>query len=398
MPFVGSVSYLAGARPDSTGVIVALSMSNSALAFTRDNDRFLAGYTVQLGVRQGGMVIKDIEAHETVRVASYKETGRIDESVVFQQELAVTPGQYALSVSVRDDGSGRTSTQEMLLVVPALGAGPALSTPVPFLKVVPRRTRDAVAELVANPRATVVFGRDSTVDLYVEGYGEGASLPVRLEVRNELGRLLWKDSLALARAGSLFSGVVKIPVARIGIGVGIVTMWPVTAAAVDTVHAPMFVSFGEELPVAKFEDMLLYLRWFASPYRIKALRDAAPEARPAAWAQFVKETDGSPLTGANEDLRDYFIRLLVASARYREEGSPGWMTDRGKVFLGLGEPDQVIDQGLARLGERGRAQVWEYRGLNLQLIFYDQSGFGRWRLTNAAELAFQSAWTRRVTH
>lgn len=396
MPYVGGVSYLATASPDSTNLYIALSMANSALAFTRDNDRFLAGYTVSISLRQGGVMVHDLEAHETVRVAAFKETARIDESIVFQQGLTAAPGQYALALSVRDDGSGRASTQEMLLTVPRLGAARSLSTPVPFLRVVPRRTRDALADLVGNPRSTAVFGRDSLIAFYVEGYGQGADMPVTLEARNESGRVLWHDVTSLPRRGDLFSGVVNVPVAKVGIGVAVVSMWPSESA--DTVRAPVFVGFGEELPVAKFEDMLLYLRWFAAPYRLKALRDSPAEARPAAWAQFVKETDSTPLTAANEDLRDYFERLLLVTTRYREEGTPGWMSDRGKVFLGLGEPDQVFDQGMAALGDRGRAQVWEYRRYNIQLTFYDQTGFGRWRLTNASEIEFMSQWQRRVNH
>lgn len=394
MPFVGAVSYLATPQPDSTNLIVGLSLTNAALAFTRDNDRFLAGYTVNLTVRQGGMVVRELEAHETVRIASFKETSRIDESIVFQQGLTVAPGQYALAVSVRDDGSGRSSTQEMLLTVPRLGAARALSTPVPFLQVVPRRARADLAEVVGNPRATAIFGRDTSIALYVEGYGDGEQMPVSIEARNDEGRLLWSGNATLPRRGDLFSGVVAVPVSRVGIGVAIVAMWPTGAA--DTARAPVFVAFGEELPVAKFEDMLLYLRWFAAPYRLKTLRDTTPEARPAAWVEFVRVTDSTPLTDVNEDLREYFSRLLLVTARYKEEGTPGFLTDRGKVMLGLGDPDQVFDQGIAPMGERGRAQVWEYRNLNLQLVFYDQTGFGRWRLTNASEIEFQSQWQRRV--
>jgi len=395
MPYVGGISYLATASPDSTNLYIALSLANSALAFTRDNDRFLAGYTVSISLRQGGVMVHDLEAHETVRVAAFKETGRVDESIVFQQGLTAAPGQYALSVSVRDDVSGRASTQEMLLTIPRLGATRALSTPVPFLRVVPRRTRASLADIVGNPRSTAVFGRDSLIPFYVEGYGGGDSLSVTLEARNESGRVLWHDVAPLPRRGDLFAGVVNVPVAKVGIGIAVVSMWP--SGTADTVRAPMFVGFGEELPVAKFEDMVLYLRWFAAPYRLKALRESAPEARPAAWAQFVKETDSTPLTPVNEDLHEYFGRLLLVTTRYREEGTPGWMSDRGKVFLGLGEPDQVFDQGMAALGDRGRAEVWEYRRYNVQLTFYDQTGFGRWRLTNASEIEFQSQWQRRVS-
>lgn len=394
MPFVGAVAYLATAKPDSTDVTVGVSLNNASLAFTRDNDRFVAMYSVGITVRQGGVVVREIDARETVRVVSYKETSRIDESVVFQQGLLLAPGQYALAVSVRDDASGRTSTQEALITVPRLGDNGSLSTPISFLQAVPRRTRGAIAELVVNPRATAVFGRDTMVVLYLEGYGTGERMPVSLEVKNDAGRLLWRDTTSLPRRDDLYSGAISIPVSKIGIGVSVVAVAPTGSA--DTVKAPVFVAFGEGLPVAKFEDMLTYLRWFAAPYRLKQLRDTTPEARPAAWVAFVKATDVSPLTPVNEELVEYFGRLLVVSTRYREEGTLGWMTDRGKVYLGLGEPDQIYDQGLSGFGDRGRSQVWEYRRLNTQFVFYDQTGFGRWRLTNAGEMEFQSQWQRRV--
>lgn len=394
LPFIGAVWYLATATQDSTDVTLGLSLANASLSFARDNDRFTAGYSVSITLRQGGTVVRDVSAHETVRVASYKETSRIDESVVFQQGFVLAPGQYALAVTVRDDGNGRTNSQEMLLSVPRLGAAGTLSTPAPYLQVIPRRSRAAIADLVGNPRATAVFGRDTAIVLYVEGYGDGSRLPLSIEARSDVGRVLWRDTLSLPRRGELFSGAVAVPVARIGIGVSVVSLWQ--TGMTDTTRAPVFITFGEGLPVAKFEDMLTYLRWFASPYRLRQLRDTTPEARPAAWTAFVKSTDSNPVTPVNEDLVDYFLRLLVVTTRFREEGTPGWLTDRGKVLLGLGEPDQVYDQGLAGVGTRGRSQVWEYRRLNAQFVFYDQTGFDRWRLTNSGEMEFQSQWLRRV--
>ncbi len=72
------------------------------------------------------------------------------------------------------------------------------------------------------------------------------------------------------------------------------------------------------------------------------------------------------------------------------------MTDRGKVLLGLGRPDQVYEQMARALVQAGRQQVWEYRNLNLVLTFYDQNGFGRWKLTPSSEAEFMSAWRRRI--
>jgi GWxTD domain-containing protein len=157
----------------------------------------------------------------------------------------------------------------------------------------------------------------------------------------------------------------------------------------------LFVGFGEDLPVATFTDMLEYLRYYVAAYRLQAMREATPDMRPTLWATFLKETDPFPQTPQHEGLRDYFGRIAQANARFREEGIPGWMTDRGHVLSALGTPDQIYEPNVANLNQRGRTQVWEYRSLRLQLMFVDQTGFGRWKMTMSSETEFESA-TRRV--
>jgi GWxTD domain-containing protein len=393
MPFVGGVAFLATPSPDSTHVILAIALANMNLTFARENDRFRAGYTVGITIRDGGVTVKAVEAHESVLVPSFRETSRVDESIIFQEMLTIKPGRYSLALTVRDDGSSRGGTEDVTLAVPALGTG-SLGTPVSFARVSPRLTLDSLPHIVASPAASAVFGRDSVVGLYLEAYGPNAGprLQLHVGVRTDDGRTMFTDTLSLARRTGLYSGVVYVPISRVGIGPAVVSVWQADHA--DTTRTPIFVGFGEELPVASYEDMLNYLRWFAPAFRLKTLRDTAPEYRAAAWANFVKER--SSITGGNEALRDYFTRLAVANATFREEGMPGWMTDRGKVLLGLGEPDQRTEQPPSVGNSRGRYQIWTYQSLSIQLNFYDQTGFGRWRLTNTSEIEFQTAWRRRV--
>lgn len=393
LPFVGSVAFLAASSADSTHVIVALSLSNATLTFGRENDRFRAGYTAGITLRSGAIVVKQIESHESVLVAGFRETSRLDESVIYQEILTVAPGRYNLSVTIRDDGSSRASSEDVTLAVPALGPG-SLSTPISFARVTTRAAADSFPRLIASPRATVVFGRDSVIPFYLEAYAgptEGRVL-LQYAVRNETGRPLYSDTASLAWRGGLSSGVVNIPTARTGIGPAMISFW--RPGRSDTTRAPAFIGFGEDLPVATYDEMLNYLRYFAAPYKLKALRDTAPEFRAGAWSRFVKES--SSLGGGNDALHDYFGRLVKANLQFREEAMPGWLTDRGRVLLGLGEPDQSYEQGLPNVNTRGRTQIWEYRTVNLQLTFYDQTGFGRWRLTSSSEIEFESAWRRRV--
>ena len=230
-----------------------------------------------------------------------------------------------------------------------------------------------------------------------------------LTVRNDRGATLWRDTATLARrtpippaAGRtpLYSGIVNVPVSRVGVGVASLVARRAGGAGVatsDSARAPIFVSFGDELPVTTFEEMLSYLRFFTTPERIRALRDTAPEHRAAAWAAFLRETDPNSGTPQNEAIRDYFMRIRQANARFRDEGGAGWLSDRGMVYVTLGDPDQVYEQAANDVSQRGRAQIWEYREYNAQLIFVDQTGFGRWRLTSSSAAEFASLARRLQT-
>jgi GWxTD domain-containing protein len=391
LPFVGSVGFFASRSPDTTHTLVSVSMAANALAFQRDADRYRASYAIRLEVKRNDTTLVSTESQETVRVAVFKETTREDESVIAQRLLTLVPGFYTLVVTVRDASTQRSSTSEVPLSVPRLAA-PSLSTPLAVLDAAPRSTLDSLPQVVASPRATAVFGRDSVVPLYVEGYAQGAHFPLTLAVRSEKGATLWTDTTSVPRRGNIFSGLVRVPVSRIGVGVATLVLWP--TGTPDTVRTPVFVSFGENLPVTTFDEMLQYLRFFTAPARVQALRDAPDERRAEAWARFLAETDPNAQTPVHEGLRDYFGRVRTANERFRDEGSSGWMSDRGMVFVALGDPDQIYEQGTSDVSQRGRAQIWEYRQHSIQLVFIDQSGFGRWRLTTSSEADFRSTLQR----
>jgi GWxTD domain-containing protein len=299
---------------------------------------------------------------------------------------------YDIRLTVRGDSVNNGSAIEATVGVPRLSEG-ALSSPIAFYEATPRSSRDSIPRFLATPRATVVFGRDSILPVYVEGYGEGTSFPLKIQVRPEgAPNVLWSDSLALSRRQDLFAGVINVPLQRLGVGVMMIHVNRV--GGTDTLRAPLFVAFGEDLPVATFTEMLDYLRYYVSGPRLAAMRDAQPEARAALWAAFIRDSDPVPQTVAHEGLRDYFGRIAQANLRFREEGGPGWMTDHGRVFVALGTPDQILQPNINDLNQRGRTEVWEYREHRLAIVFVDQTGFGRWRMTISSESEFETTARR----
>ncbi|MEX1186254.1 MAG: GWxTD domain-containing protein [Gemmatimonadaceae bacterium] len=395
--FVGKVSFFASPSPDTTIALVSVSIPTRSLTFAREGDVYRAQYAVQLRLNQAGGEVQRIDASEMVRVGNFRETTRTDESVIFQRYLRVPPGAYTFGFIVRDVGSTRTSADTLGVTVPRLGSG-SVSSPLAVYQVQARQRLDSLPSALPSPRSTAVFGRDSSVVVYLEAYGDATVIPIRISVRNESGTMLWADTSNLGRRGGLLSGVVAIPVARLGVGVGYVLFTRLDTR--DSSATPIFVSFGDELPVAPFEDMLMYLRFFAPPSRLAALRNAPPEQRAQLWIDFLRATDPDPVSPIHEGLRDYFGRIQVANDRFRAEGIAGWLSDRGMVYVSLGEPDEVAEQLVTvrdrRLGTASRVpvQIWVYRRHRTQLIFTDERQSGRWELTPESESQFRTLTSR----
>jgi GWxTD domain-containing protein len=394
-PFVASLSFFASGRVDSTVMMLTLSLANRVLAFKREGDHYRAEYQVAFEALQSGRKVVERSRDENVRVLAFRETTRSDESVLFRQFFTLAPGTYDMRLTVRGNTAGNGSAVEATVGVPQLNAG-TVSSPVPMYTVVPREHRNAVPQLLATPRSTAVFGRDSVVPLYVEGYGSGPQFSLSVRATSDAGgAVLWADSVDLPLRSELFSGIIEVPVSQLGVGV--VSVGVTRTGSIDTVRTPVFVAFGEDLPVATFSEMLDYLRYYASSARLQTLRAAPPERRAAVWAQFLRETDPNPGSPEHEGLREYFGRVAQANLQFREEGSIGWMTDRGRVFVSLGRPDQIFEPNVTDLSQRGRTQIWDYREHRLQILFIDQTGFGRWRMTPSSELEFEGV-VRRVLH
>ena len=395
-PFVGSVSFLASKFPDSTVFLLTVSVPARALTFVRENDRYRASYSATLSLTRTGEAARRFESHQIVRVAAFKETSRSDESVLYQQIVMANPGTYDLSFSLRDDAGGKGSSIEATVNVPRIGVR-SLSSPIAVYEVIPRSALDSLPRIVPTPKATLALGQDSTLSIYLEGYApNGPTLPLRASIFGEnTSTPVWSDTASLARHGTLFSGVIRIPIARLGVGA--LTLNVAATGSSDTTKAPIFVTFGEDLPVATFSEMVSYLRYFGSPSRLQALRDAPPDARAGVWVAFMRETDPDPVTPVNEAMREYFGRIAQANVRFREEGGIGWLTDRGRVFVALGNPDQYYEPNTTDLNQRGRAQVWDYRRHRLQVVFIDQTGFGRWRMTVGSEAEFEALMRRELS-
>jgi GWxTD domain-containing protein len=396
IPFVGSVHYFAGADTDSTIALVAVSMANRSLMFTPEAGKGdHASFSVGIVVRDSTHAIAHTEDQQSIVVQTFKETMRSDETIIFQRYLLIPPGSYSLAVTITDRTTGNTSVAQVPIAVPRLATG-TLSSPTTVYRASVRTRRDTLPDVVANPRTTLVFGRDSLAPIYLEAYGLPAGTRLALSVENPDHGVLLTDTVTLTRQQPLAGAEFDLPMPRLGLGRR--TVVAMVVGARDTLRTPLFITVGDGLGIVGFDELLSYLRYFATPERLQALRATPPAQRGAAWYAFWKETDPNPATMDNEALIDYFDRIQSANKQFKESGEPGWLTDRGKVYITLGEPDQVMGSNGKGLTPSGRSQYWAYQRHGIRLEFVDQTGYGRWRLTQQSEAQFEQIAGQEMVH
>jgi GWxTD domain-containing protein len=384
LPFVGTVAFAAGPG-DSVITVLGISLENRALAFQRDGNVFVARYRVSISFQREGTRSVELTRDEIVRVPTFQETLRAEESVLFQQILRLTPGEYNVSVTVRDASSTSESRAQGRYTAPVFQPG-TTSAPILAYQATGRGSRADPLSVVLNPRGAVGYGAD-TLLAYIEGYDFPGPATVPFQVLDEQQEVIYTDSLRFRGGRPVESQVVRLAPDSISLG----ELKLVVGSGPGQRSTSALVSFSQAWVITNFDEMLDLLRYFGQDARVNAMRKAPRSERSRLWREFYAETDPNTVTPENEALNQYFARISSANARFTDEGVPGWRTDRGEVFIALGPPDESIETSP---GTAGRIVRWSYLNYRLSLFFQDETGFGRLRLTPGSRAEFERTLNR----
>jgi len=384
LPFIGTVAFASGPA-DSVIAILGLSLENRALSFQREQNVFVARYRVSISFQREGAPPVDLAREEVVRVSTFQETLRSEESVLFQQILRVLPGAYKVTVTVRDMTSTSESRATADYTAPQFGPASS-SAPILAYQATGRGSLTDPLSLVLNPRGAVGYGSD-TLLAYIEGYGFTQPATVPFEVRDEQGEVIFRDELRFRGGRPVESQVIRLSPDSVALG----ELRLVLGSGAGEREVSALVSFTQAWIVTNFEEMLDLLRYFGQDGRLSRMRKAPVSERSRLWREFYTQTDPNNVTPENEALNQYFARVNAANQRFTDEGVPGWRTDRGEVFISLGNPEEVTE---STPGTGNRVIRWVYTSLQLELFFRDETGFGRLRLLPQSRARFEQTLTR----
>lgn len=325
--------------------------------------------------------------------------------------FTVDSGAYEIRAIVKDSASGRQSAA--MLPVRGFTARP----PASDLLLAPEIRRAAPGDTATGPgelrKGDLLITAGSEVALsptqaalfyYCEVYRDSAGeVPWALRVRGEDGKAIVSTPAtraAIAAGGGVITGSVDLA----GLPQGSYRLELVIGAGADSLtrSAPFRMAGFEveqelaqqaqttvaaadvfsQMTEAKLDTLFAPLFYLAPMGELSVYRGLSLEGKRRFLRGFWRQRDPTPGTPENELQVGFYQRLAEANRRFREGGAaeiPGWRTDRGRILIVNGEPDEIMRRPSS--GSSNPWEAWRYtQPRPRKYVFYDETRLGNYHL------------------
>jgi GWxTD domain-containing protein len=340
-------------------------------------------------------------------------------SAVDMVHFSIAPGKYRLEVAVVDSVSGRRAVSAVELE--GFTAAPPASDLLLSPQIRPATADDTVprpAELRWGKMLVTAAARLELTPLRPTAYylleaysGKEERGTLGLRVIDSTGKVLVRTPstpVTVPQGGGVLKGQVNLT----GLPAGTYTMTASLSLSQNVERSATFTmaDIGETLTrtVARREaNRVTDEGYFAA--MAPAELDAAEEplavvaksgelgpydkklsanAKRRFLTEFWQRRDPSPGTPKNETRESFYRAIEYANEHYREGGRTraGWKSDRGRVYLRNGPPEEILQRGQQALAPP--YEVWRYRtGKDRWYCFVDRSrGVGLYQLIHSNDI------------
>lgn len=127
-----------------------------------------------------------------------------------------------------------------------------------------------------------------------------------------------------------------------------------------------------------FAEFLSQVRYIISSEERKAFLEMPDADKPAFIDEFWKRRDPNPTTEENEFKAEYLGRIKRANEMFFGEGTAGWLTDRGRIYILFGAPSNRNSTPIGNASLGRCSEIWYYG--DFPVVFLDQTCNGTFRL------------------
>jgi len=309
-----------------------------------------------------------------------------------QIDLVLPAGKYKIECILRDLNSGEKATRTLKTELNKFDSENPQLSGIEFVQSSDTAVLDSVflkGNRMVIPSVARIYGGDSTSALLYyqeiyQGQDKKESIKMETQILDSKHDAVYRDTLTATFSDGIIRQLRQASLA--GMRAGVYTLEVILKGRRDRIIQDMTEEFRiywspEALVKNDFNAAVDQLKYIATPSELKKIKNAPTmEEKIKQWNLFWSTHDPTSGTGRNELKEDYYRRIEIANARYSRLKKPGWLTDRGMIYIEYGEPDQIEDYPFEM--DQKAYQIWYYYSIGVprRFLFIDEWGDGDYRL------------------
>lgn len=355
-----------------------LQISYDDLQFVKTDSGYLAMYEISVTINRNNDYQEDGKIwSEKVLVPSYKETNSRDFLSFTNNSFHLPPDKYEVTIRVMDKDTKKNHTEKTEIELRDFDEALSVSD----VTIISRFSTDSIGILSIRPLITNDVQDDlKKLYAYLEIYSERNvdKFKLKYELKQHKGNKIAKDEFEIEKSGERTLHAFPLKKSQLYSGKYDLKL-ELTDGEKKVKIEKEFIVRWRGLPKTAFDldTAINQLMYIADESDIKKMKKAKMKKKGEMFESFWEQRDPTPGTKANEHMEEYYRRIHYANeafSGFRE----GWKSDRGMVFIVLGEPND-IERHPFESGSKPY-QIWYYYDINRKYVFVDETGFGDYRL------------------
>ena len=392
------VDYAAFKSDDSGDIALEVYYQtyNYFFKFKEDGDQFRAEYRIDIKVFDKKKNVVGLDSKDkSIFVNSVERIKSLSDFRTSQATFLLPEGKYRVELTLTDTHSRKVMTREFEVNLGSLDSRKPTMSDIEFVQAAGPLDNEASVFAKGNltiiPSVTRRFGgmdEGNRLRYYLEMYqGVDSSenvLMVSLLRNKSRGKMVYRDSVTVVLDRPRVMQVRDISLDEMPPG-----DYDLEIQLRGRRNKKLFekrASFSVTMTLDAFlkhdfETVLAQLAYVAESEEIDRLEKVENTVeRIKAFNAFWRKRDPTPGTDANEHKSEFYRRIQFANERFSFMRRNGWRTDRGRIYIMFGEPDQLDDYPYAP--DTHPYQEWHYyrQGRYRKFFFVDENEDGEYRL------------------
>ena len=348
-----------------------------SLQFVKENGGFVSSFEARISLLdEDGQQIDHKSIQETLNAQDYLETVSKSNWYFIEHDFLVNPGKYTIVSEVLDIDTRNSGVREKKVDFTKYKDGLNLFPPLVLVKYTGSWQGDE--KLMASYQNEITF-EQSFVPIYITGNVSVGDYSIKLDLKSTDGESISSIDTVFTNSEKFFNHQLNLPVNNMqGLRAKLYVELEQEGQSEKQSIELKIKRPGVSSHIRDVEEAMDQMRYILTSDERSKFSKVKKNDREELFYTFWKERDPTPETAINELMEQYYSRVRYVNEHFTSF-TPGWRTDMGMIYILFGPPDDI--ERIFMSSDRNANQTWHYYRINRSFTFYDQNGFGDYRLT-----------------